>query len=140
DVQTTHAEGRARRILTWRGTRSGTPPPAAGQPSPRVTTSPREFYAPTVRTAPRTATTMPPEPPHRESSADKAKRLLVLGAVVVRRADDDGRVLASVQGDNDLYRVQRTAGGDWSCSCPSGQYGGPCSHRYAVGLVTGHAA
>ena len=58
------------------------------------------------------------------------------GQVRVRHADDEGRVLALVNGGSGNYVVRRSPGGGWSCSCLAASYGNRCSHMAAVALVT----
>lgn len=66
----------------------------------------------------------------RENAAQKARRLLAEGRVVITRVEP-GRATAVVRGDGHLWHV--TAEGPiWTCTCLAR---GRCSHLQAVGLV-----
>jgi hypothetical protein len=67
----------------------------------------------------------------RENASTKADRLLVAGAVMVRRLDDQG-VLAYVRGDSGAVRTVIHEAGLWSCDCEAGTR---CSHLRAVQKV-----
>jgi hypothetical protein len=67
----------------------------------------------------------------RENAATKADRLLVSGAVTVKRLDDQG-VLASVRGDSGAVRTFMYEAGLWSCDCEARSR---CSHLRAVQKV-----
>ena len=67
----------------------------------------------------------------RESAADKGKRLLTEGRLVVEQAGP-GYFCATVRGSADIHLVQYTRRG-WSCSCPSRS---TCGHLVAAALVS----
>lgn len=66
-----------------------------------------------------------------ETTAEKAKRLLVEGRVVVVRADRE-QIAATVRGDGRIYDTGFR--GEWSCSCPTPSP--TCSHIRALKLIT----
>ena len=63
----------------------------------------------------------------------KAARLLVAGAVAIRRHDEE-QTGAEVAGDHDEYVVRWDRATGWLCPCPAH---GPCSHLRAVRRVLG---
>jgi hypothetical protein len=67
----------------------------------------------------------------RETVAEKARRYLVEGRVIVTTAGPD-HVAATVRGDGHLYHCG-FARGHWHCTCAAGR---DCSHRRALRLVT----
>lgn len=67
----------------------------------------------------------------RESAADKAKRLLVEGRVIVEAAGS-GYFAATVRGTGDLHHVQY-ARHTWTCSCPARS---TCGHLVAAALIS----
>lgn len=133
---TRHAKGHARRISIWRGTGalSLTMPrpaarPSSDPPSPSDPQGGVNSAATPSHERPRAA---------RETTDQKAARLLTEGRVTVERADDDtGLLLAGVVGDHGRHRVIRQPTGRWSCNCEAGSYGRDCSHVAAVQLVAG---
>ena len=71
-----------------------------------------------------------------ETAAEKARRILPEGRLMVKRVDpDSGFVVAQVRGDSgavyDLGRDPRN--GQWRCNCP--ELRGKCSHLEALKLV-----
>ena len=76
-------------------------------------------------------------PPDDDLLRTRAWYLLGSGSVRVRHVDRTGRVDAIVQGRTGLYHVQRSPGGEWTCTCEAADRGLRCSHRGAVQLVTG---
>lgn len=71
----------------------------------------------------------------RENAADKARRYVVEGRLVLSRVEP-GRVEGTCRGDGEVYRLGY-AHGRWACSCPAR---GRCAHLLAVGLVTAPTA
>jgi hypothetical protein len=68
----------------------------------------------------------------RENAAEKARRIVAEGRLVLHRVDeDDGLAVGSVRGDAEIWNVGCDETG-WWCSC---QARGRCSHQLAVGLV-----
>ena len=70
----------------------------------------------------------------RETTADKAARLLAQGRVTVRRVADDA-IVCRIRGDS--ARVYST-GWDpsgWFCNCEAGALRRRCSHVRAVQLI-----
>lgn len=68
----------------------------------------------------------------RESAADKARRYLTEGRVILTRVSD--RIVAArVRGDGAIWDVVYTRG-RWSCNCPVTT--DQCAHCRAVRLVT----
>jgi hypothetical protein len=78
---------------------------------------------------------VPPELERQVRAFDviERKRLRII------KTDREGRVLAHVRSadGDEVYRVARTAGGRWSCSCPGSCWNaGECPHRLAARWVT----
>jgi uncharacterized Zn finger protein len=72
-----------------------------------------------------------------ETAADKAKRLLVEGRLIVRTVGDPERqslIVAECRGDSgEVYHLGfDPAQTEWRCSCPAH---GRCSHLIALQLV-----
>ncbi len=67
----------------------------------------------------------------RESTDEKAARLLTTGRLTVVLLDDD-TIMSECQGDHGTYR-QTYFGGRWECSCPART---DCAHLRALWLVT----
>ena len=65
---------------------------------------------------------------------DKARALLVSGAVTVTSVDDWG-IDAVVEGFTGRYRTSWAPAPGWRCTCPETR--GACSHILAVVRVTG---
>lgn len=66
----------------------------------------------------------------RESAADKGKRLLAEGRLVVEIAGP-GYFCATVRGTADVHLVEY-ARGRWTCTCPARL---TCSHRHAAAPI-----
>ncbi len=67
-----------------------------------------------------------------ERAAEKARRYLAEGRLVVRELDEDaGVVQADVRGDGAVWTLGHDSTG-WHCSCPAR---GRCAHLLALGLV-----
>jgi hypothetical protein len=69
-----------------------------------------------------------------ESMEEKANRLLVDGRICVRRAEPQGLVVATAEGDTGTYDLgfdpERR---QWRCTCPARKP--RCSHLMALQLV-----
>ena len=74
--------------------------------------------------------------PGRESAADKGRRLLVEGRLIVERVERTGLVVASCRGDSgEVYKLGYDPGAhQWRCTCE--EMKGRCSHLVALQLVT----
>jgi hypothetical protein len=71
-------------------------------------------------------------PVSRENAAEKAKRILVEGSLVVREMDEHGGTVATdCRGDASIHNLGRDSRG-WFYSCKAR---GRCSHLLALGLV-----
>jgi uncharacterized Zn finger protein len=72
----------------------------------------------------------------RESAADKGRRLLVEGRLIVREIRPTGTIIAECRGDSGEvytlgYNARKRA---WGCTCQ--EMKGQCSHLVALQLVT----
>ena len=68
----------------------------------------------------------------RETAAEKAKRILIEGRLIVRELDEHGgTVAADCRGDATVHSLGRDNHG-WFCSCKAR---GRCSHLLALGSV-----
>ena len=68
----------------------------------------------------------------RENAAEKAKRILSEGRLIVRELDEHGgTVAADCRGDAAVHSLGRDSRG-WFCSCKAR---GRCSHLLALGSV-----
>lgn len=74
--------------------------------------------------------------PSRESAADKGRRLLVEGRLIVREIREDGTIVATCRGDSgEEYSLgYDSTKRQWRCTCA--EMKGRCSHLCAVQLVT----
>lgn len=72
----------------------------------------------------------------RESAADKGRRLLVEGRLVVREVRPTGTIVAECRGDSgEVYALGYDARRkQWRCTCA--EMKGRCSHLVALQLVT----
>ena len=69
----------------------------------------------------------------RENAAQKGRRYLCEGRLVVRAFDEAaGTVRADVRGAGAVYAVRRTRDSGWRCTCPAR---GTCAHLTALQLV-----
>lgn len=72
----------------------------------------------------------------RESAADKGRRLLTEGRLVVTEIRENGTIVASCRGDSgEVYGLGYDAvATKWRCTCQ--EMKGRCSHLVALQLVT----
>jgi hypothetical protein len=68
----------------------------------------------------------------RETIADKARRYLCEGRIVVTAVDGD-HVTAACRGNGEVYQLGHEPGRGWHCSCPVRT--DRCAHLQALQLV-----
>lgn len=73
----------------------------------------------------------------RENAAEKARRYLAEGRLVVTAVDGD-HLTATCRGGGAVYELDHRPGRGWSCTCPART--DRCAHLHALQLVVAVAA